>query len=168
MRLKTRQVVFLALMISQALVLSLVENWIPLPFVFPGVKLGLANIVTMAVILFMGFRAAMVVTILRTLLASMFGGGFIVFFFSVSGGILSTVIMALLYMKANKGLGIVGISIAGAISHNVGQLLMASFFMKDLDIMAYLPVLMISGVIMGVFIGISTNYLSKAMKNIRI
>ena len=162
----TRRIVLLALFISQALVLSIVESWIPLPIGIPGVKLGLANIVTMIVIVFFGFRDAVIVTILRTALASIFGGGFIIFLFSVTGGLFSTLVMAILYKKASRLMSILGISIAGAVAHNVGQLVMASIQMKDYNVMTYLPILLISGVIMGCFIGFCTTYLSKALEKI--
>lgn len=163
---KTRRIVLLALLISQALVLSIVESWIPLPIAIPGVKLGLANIVTMIVIVFFGFRDAIIVTVIRTALASMFGGGFIIFLFSFTGGILSAFVMAILYKKASKVMSILGISIAGAVTHNAGQLAMASIQMKTVSVMTYLPILLVSGVIMGCFIGFCTTYLSKSLEKV--
>lgn len=162
----TKRMVLLALMISQALVLSIVESWIPLPVAIPGVKLGLANIVTMLVIIFMGAGEALLVTLIRTLLASLFGGGFVIFLFSVTGGILSAIVMALLYKRASKLFSIYAISIVGAITHNIGQLLMASLYMKSLKVMGYLPILLVSGIIMGSFIGLCVTYLSPALKKV--
>lgn len=160
----TKKIVLLALLISQALILSIVESWIPIPIAVPGVKLGLANIVTLIVIIFFGFKDALIVVVIRTLLASLYTGGLIVFLFSVSGGILSTVIMALLYKKMSKVFSIVGISVSGAIMHNTGQLAVAALIMKELSVLSYLPVLVASGIIMGCFVGLCTNFLVKALK----
>jgi len=158
----------MALMVAQALVLSIVESWIPVPVNIPGVKLGLANIVTLTVIIFFSFKEALTVVFIRVLLSSMFGGGPVIFLFSIAGGVLSTVVMAILYKKASKVLSIVGISIAGAIFHNIGQLIMACIVMKELSVLAYLPVLLISGIIMGCFVGIATHFFSKALIKAKI
>ena len=162
----TKRLVLLALMISQALVLSIVESWIPIPIAIPGVKLGLANIVTLIVIIFFGFADAIAVTLIRTFLASVFGGGFVIFLFSVSGGILSTLVMGILYKRGSKVFSILGISIIGAIMHNIGQLLMASFVMRNFNVMTYLPILLVSGIIMGCFVGLCVQFLSKALKTV--
>ena len=82
---KTKKLVLLSLFISQALVLSIIESWIPFPMVVPGVKLGLANIITLIVIIFFNFKEALIVVIIRTMLSSIFGGGgFVVFLFRKS------------------------------------------------------------------------------------
>lgn len=165
---RTKRLVLMALMVAQALVLSIVESWIPVPVNIPGVKLGLANIVTLTVIIFFSFKEALTVVFIRVLLSSMFGGGPVIFLFSIAGGVLSTVVMAILYKKASKVLSIVGISIAGAIFHNIGQLIMACIVMKELSVLAYLPVLLISGIIMGCFVGIATHFFSKALIKAKI
>ncbi|MCX7921862.1 MAG: Gx transporter family protein [Clostridia bacterium] len=160
----TRRLVLLALLVSQALILSVVESWIPIPIPIPGVKLGLANIITLVTIIFFGYREALLVVLVRCLLSSMFGGGFVIFLFSMAGGILSTLVMAFLYNKISRVFSIVGVSIAGAVMHNVGQLAVASVFMKDLSVMYYLPVLLVSGVIMGCFVGICSKLLVSALQ----
>lgn len=166
---KTKRLVFLALMVSQALVLSIIESWIPMPPIMPpGVKLGLANIITLTVIIFFGYKDALLVVAARCILVSFFGGGFTVFLFSIAGGILSTLIMALLYRKLSRIFSILGISVAGAIAHNISQLTMASFIMKELSVMTYLPILLISGIIMGCFVGLCAGFLSKALKKVNV
>jgi heptaprenyl diphosphate synthase len=165
---RTKKTIILALLTAQALVLSIVENWIPLPVVLPGIKLGLANIVVLITIVFFGLKDALVIVLVRTVLSSFFSGGFTVFMFSISGGILSSLVMNFLYKKMFKVFSIMGISIAGAIMHNLGQLLMASLIMKDFSVMMYLPILFLSAVIMGSFTGLCSNYLIKALKKTRI
>lgn len=161
----TRKLILLALMVSQALVLSIIESWIPFPFVFPGVKLGLANIVTMVVIMFFGLKETLLVVIVRVILSSIFTGGFAVFWFSITGGILSALVMAMLYYRFSKLFSTVGISVAGSIAHNIGQIIVASFYMRELTVFTYLPVLMVSGIIMGVFVGTISMLLAGALKS---
>ena len=154
----------LALFVSQALILSIVESWIPIPVGIPGVKLGLANIVTVLVILSLGYRAAFTVVIIRCILGSFFGGGLIMFLFSIAGGILSTSIMTLLYKYFSKYFSILGISVAGSIAHNIGQITIACIIMKEIMVATYLPVLLVSGVIMGCFVGFCSSFLWDALR----
>jgi heptaprenyl diphosphate synthase len=162
----TKRIVLLSLLVAQALVLSIIESWIPVPVPVPGVKLGLANIITLIVIIFYGMKDALVVVLLRCILSSIFGGGITGFLFSMAGGILSTVVMYILYRKCSKVFSIIGISIAGAVSHNIGQIVIASFVMKDMAIYTILPVLLISGVVMGLFVGLSSSFLERALRRV--
>jgi heptaprenyl diphosphate synthase len=164
----TKRLVLLAIMVSQALILSLIESWIPIPTFVPGIKLGLANIVTLVVIIFFGFKDSILVVLVRCSLAALFGGGFVVFLFSLTGGILSTIVMYLLYRKLSKVFSIIGVSIAGAITHNFGQIFMASLVMKTLSVVSYLPVLLVSGVIMGCFVGLCSNLLSTVLRRTNV
>jgi heptaprenyl diphosphate synthase len=151
--------------ISAALVLHVVEGMLPVPFAVPGIKLGLANIVTLIAIMFFGFRDVLLIVILRCLMGSLFGGSISAFLFSVTGGMLSAIVMWLFYEKLGKYFSITGISTVGAIFHNVGQLLMASIIIEDVRIYGYLPVLMVSSVITGLFIGLVCNYAKKLIVN---
>ena len=160
----TKRMVQLALMVSIALVLSIVESGIPIPVPVPGVKLGLANIITMVVIVFFGYRDALIVVTLRCILASMFYGGIIVFLFSIAGGILSTLVMGFAYNKMSKVFGLIGISVLGAVFHNLGQVSMASIVMKDKSVFTYLPALLVSGIIMGCCVGVCAGLLSQTFK----
>lgn len=160
----TRKMVLLALFVAQALVLSIVESWIPVPVPIPGIKLGLANIITIMVIAFWGFPETLAMVVARVTLASLYTGGFVVFLFSITGGILSAVVMLFAYKWLSKRLSILGVSILGSIAHNVGQLTVAAIVMQDWSVMTYLPVLLISGIIMGCFVGLSSNYLMSALK----
>ncbi len=165
---KTRKMVLLSIFIAQALVLSIIEGWIPVPVGIPGVKLGLANIITIITIVFLGARTAFLLVIIRVTLSSMFSGGLVVFLFSLSGGLLSCTVMVLAYYKLRSRLSILGISVLGSVAHNVGQLLAASVIMQGFSVMAYLPVLLLSGVIMGVFVGLTSNFLIEALNKAKI
>lgn len=164
-----KKTILLGLFVSQALILSIIESWIPIPVPVPGVKLGLANIITVTVIIFFGFREAASVVIARCILSAIFGGGgWMIFLFSVSGGLFSTIVMSILYKSGSNKFSITGISVAGAMAHNVGQILVAAFFMKDLAVTIVLPVLLVSGSIMGFFVGIVSGFLEGALRKTRI
>lgn len=163
---KTKKIVLLGILISQALVLSFIERFISIPVPIPGVKLGLANIISLFSIIIFGFREAIVITILRTFLGATLGGGISSFLFSVVGGIFSTSIMFIMYHKYSKYFSIPVISVVGAIFHNIGQLLVASIVVSNWRLFYYLPILMISGVITGIFIGLLTQFTIKPMKKI--
>ncbi|HHW48393.1 MAG TPA: Gx transporter family protein [Clostridiaceae bacterium] len=165
-KVNVKKMVLLAVLISQALVLSIIESWIPLPMPVPvpGIKLGLANIVSIIVIVYFGYREALAVVLIRCLLTSFFSGGITVFLFSIAGGILSTIVMSFLYKKFSNVFSIIGISISGAVMHNMGQIVMAVIVMKDIAVLGYLPVLVIAGIVTGLLVGIAANLLIKGLE----
>ena len=140
--------VFLAL----ALVCSYVESLIPISFGIPGVKLGLTNIVVILMLYTIGAKDAILISVLRIILAGfMFVNAFSIIY-SLAGGILSFVVMLLL--KNTGKLKILSISTAGGISHNVGQLIVAALVVENYNILFYVPVLIIAGIITGFLIGL--------------
>ena len=161
---KTKRMVLLSMLVAIALVIYLIEAQIPV--LFPGIKLGLANSISLVALILLGWREAILIMILRTLLGSMFGGSMSAFMFSIAGGILSNVVMILLYKFFKKSLSIPTISVCGAIFHNVGQLLVASFIINDLRIYVYLPVLLIAAIVTGYFIGILASILKNRLEKI--
>lgn len=148
----------LAIIISQALVLHYIEGFIPV--LAPGAKLGLANIMTMVTLALFGFREAMIVVIIRSVLGSLLGGSVTGILYSLSGGILSGLIMSILYLNFPSYFSLMGISTAGAVFHNIGQLLTASWIFGTIGILyTYLPVLMLAAVVTGYFNGLVTRYI---------
>lgn len=148
-----------ALLVSIACVLQISESLIPHPI--PGLRLGLANTITLIALVNLGFRYGLEVTILRTVLSSFIMGSFMspTFILSFSGGVISTLIMAFLFWLARLNrrfsLSIIGISIVGALSHNIVQLYLAYFILvKHPGIFVFLPWLCIGAVIMGWVTGI--------------
>ncbi|MGI5998322.1 MAG: Gx transporter family protein [Lutispora sp.] len=163
---KVRKMVLLSILISQALVLHVVERAIPVPVPVPGVKLGLANIISLITIILFGFKEAVLVVTLRTLLGSMFGGGLSSFLYSLAGGILSTTVMAYLYLRHKNIFSIPTISTVGAVFHNIGQIGVASLVISNIQLFYYLPVLLISGVITGILIGFTVQFTVEPVKKI--
>ncbi|MDF2521237.1 MAG: Heptaprenyl diphosphate synthase component [Clostridia bacterium] len=162
----TKKMVILSLLISQALVLHVIERMIPVPIPVPGIKLGLANVISLFTIILFGWKEALLVVFLRTLLASFFGGGFSAFAYSIAGGFLSALMMSLLYKNFRNTFSIIAISVVGAVFHNIGQVLVASLAVSNVNIFFYLPVLLISGVITGIFIGVAVQYTMKPLSTI--
>ncbi len=143
---KTLKITQTALVSAVALILSYIEMSLPdFPFVLPGMKLGLSNIATMFALSAMSFPSALVVCLVKAVFALLMRG-FTSFMMSLCGGVLSLVVMYLL-MKF-KSIGFVGIGVAGAFSHNLGQILVA-FAFTDSTVFAYFSVLGLASVVTG-------------------
>ena len=150
---KTKQIAICAMMIALALALSYMERFIPLQMVvpLPGVKLGLANIVTLIALYLLKTRHAFAILILRCILGAVFGGGITGLLFSLCGGILAMGVMA-----ASRKLplfSIYGVSILGAAAHNMGQIGVAMLLLQSVYIGAYLPYLLIVSIFTGFVTG---------------
>ncbi|SHE80462.1 Gx transporter family protein [Clostridium fallax] len=159
---KTSKMVYIGLLVAQALVLYIFEGMIPVPFVTPGAKLGLANLVTVVALYTLeSKREVFLVILLRLLLSTMFGGNLSSLMYSASGAILSFIAMILVKEIGKNKVSIIGVSAAGSVFHNIGQLLISSLIVKNIGVMLYLPVLSSVGIITGIFIGITANYLVK-------
>lgn len=158
---KTKKITYIGIQLSIALIIFVIESQIPI--IFPGIKLGLANAVSLFVMYTMGPKEAITIMILRTFLGSVFGGNLYGFFFSISGGLLSNMIMISLYKYYKNEISILFLSVAGAVFHNLGQLIVASFLISDVKIFLYFPILIIAGAITGVFVGIVVSNLTKRL-----
>lgn len=147
-----KKIAYLSMFLALALVCSYVETLIPFPIGIPGVKLGLTNIIVILVLYCIGEKEAILISILRIFLSGfMFGNAFAIIY-SLAGGILSFIFMML--MKRTKKFSVITVSVAGGISHNIGQMLLASILIESYYIVSYLPVLLISGTITGFLIGV--------------
>ena len=162
-----KRVAFISLLIALALAISVAEGWIPLAFIpVPGVKLGLANIVTLFALCFLNFRDAFTVLVLRCVLASLFGSGITALAFSLSGGILALITMYIL-LKSNK-FSLAGVSIAGAAMHSVGQIIASFFMLSTFSVIFYLPFLLIASVFTGALTGTISHLLFNHLKKINV
>lgn len=150
----TRRLVYLSLLLAMATALHLLEGLFPIPLPLPGVKLGLANIITLLALYLYDLRAGLTVAIARVFLGSLLGGTFLApgFFLALTGAVISTLFMALL-IKKTSCFSPVGISLAGAVGHNLGQLLMASLLLQNQAIFYYLPFLLLSSIPTGLVTG---------------
>lgn len=150
---KAKQVSLCAVLIALALALSYTEGLIPLQMVIPlpGIKLGLANIVTLIALALFKTRYACMILISRCILGAVFGGGITGLAFSMGGGILALSAMAA--AKKSTLFSIYGISVIGAAAHNIGQILAAMVLMNSVYIGAYLPYLLMVAIVTGLLTG---------------
>ncbi len=139
---------FLAL----ALILSYVETLIPFHFGIPGVKLGLANLITVVMLYCCGAKEALVISVLRIVLAGFLFGSPFSIIYGLSGGAVSFLAMYLLWRTDR--LHVVSISAAGGVFHNIGQLFMAAAVVENLRLVYYMPVLLTAGFLTGLLIGV--------------
>ena len=162
-RSKTSQLTICALLISMALVLSYMERFFPLQMLIPlpGIKLGLANIVTVMALYFFGEKHAFTILILRCVLGSVFGGGISGLAFSLTGGLLAMTTMSIV---RRMGLfSVYGVSVLGAAAHNIGQILVAMFLMNSVYVAGYLPYLLAVSVFTGMATGAACAGVFKAL-----
>lgn len=141
------------ILVTNAILISLLEFFIFIPLPIPGIKLGLANIITLLAIVFLNFRYVLNVVVIRCLVVAVLTRGVLTLAFSLTGGILSAIVMAILYKKFSSLFSIKGISITGAIVHNTTQITVASFILGQVVIFYYLPILLVSAVITGYITG---------------
>ena len=159
-----RKTAYLGLFAAAAMLLGYVESLIPVFVTVPGMKLGLANLaVVLALYLYGGREAAAVSAVGIVLNAFLFGSLFSLAF-SAAGGLISLAVMILL--KRTGRFSIVGVSIAGGVFHNVGQLFVASFVVSNFRIFYYLTVLLVAGVVTGALIGVLAGEMEKRLKKI--
>ena len=164
----TRRIVFISILVAQALVLYVVESMIPVPFVTPGAKLGLSNIVTLMALYILDFKDVFLIVILRIMLATLIGGTLSSFFYSIAGGLLSLFAMYAIKRAGKEKVSIIGVSILGAVFHNIGQVLVAAFIIQNIMIVTYLPILLIAGIGTGIFIGFTGRYLLVYLKRLAL
>ena len=148
----TRKLTVMALTTAVAMILSFVESQIPAFVAVPGVKMGLANIAVVFALYKLGWKEAVMISLVRVVLVSLLFGSIASLFYSFAGAVLSLAGMGLL-KKSGKFTEIV-VSVAGGVLHNIGQIAMASLILETDALRYYLPFLLISGTIAGIVIGV--------------
>ena len=148
----SKRVAKCGLLIALAMVFSYVEVLIPFNFGIPGIKLGLANLIVVVGFYSMKTTDVIAVSLVRIFLSGLLFGNLMSILYSLSGGILSIIVMLLL--KRLHKFSIVGVSIAGGVFHNIGQLIVAMLILENFAVAVYLPPLLIAGTITGMLIGI--------------
>ncbi len=155
----------IGILTALALVLSYVEILIPpIITIVPGIKMGLPNIVIVTVLYCFGVKFAFLISIVRVILVSLLFGNTITFFYSAAGAFLSLLVMYLL--KRLDKFSCVGVSVAGGVTHNLGQIIVAVLLLKTIEIGYYMIILSITGTIAGVLVGLASAYLAKRIKKI--
>ena len=149
---KTRKLTTLGLSVALALILSYVESLLPPLMAVPGVKVGLPNVVILFLLYRFGWKEAATVSGIRLLLSAALFTGFAAFFYGLSGAVLSLLGSALL--KQTDRFSPLGVSVAGGVLHNLGQIALAALILESGYLFAYLPVLLLSGTAAGALVGL--------------
>ncbi len=161
---KVKKVAVLGLCVALAMIMSYIESLFPLNLAVPGIKMGLANIVIIFLLYRVGFSSACIVSLIRVFLVSMLFGNVMMMAYSIAGAVLSLAVM--LVLKKCGKFSVVGVSIAGGVAHNAGQIIMAVILLGAKQIAYYLPVLAVTGTVTGVLIGIAASVVIKRVKHI--
>ena len=149
-----------------ALIFSYVEMLIPIQFGVPGIKLGLANLLIVIMLYKCGPKEALLLSVVRIVLSGFIFGNMFSIIYSLAGGILSLAVMA--FLKGRGSFSVMGVSIAGGVCHNIGQLAVAMAVVETYRVGYYLPVLLIAGMLTGMLIGIVSNEVLKRIRNINL
>lgn len=160
---QTKKIAFMGLLFALAVVLGYLEGLFP---TMPnGIKLGLSNIITMYTLFFLGKSQAYTIAVLKSFFVLLTRGPTAALM-SICGGLLSvTAMIIIMSFKKAKPTYLI-ISVVGAVFHNIGQLIMASIYLKRAIALYYLPIMLVSGIIMGSITGLSLNILLPAIKRI--
>lgn len=159
------RVAYFGVFTALALMFSYIETMIPIQFGVPGIKLGLANIMIVIMLYKSSAKEALLLSIVRIMLSGFLFGNLSSILYSIAGGLLSLGIMTLL--KKQGGFSVIGVSVAGGVSHNVGQLIVAMLVVETYQVGYYFPVLLVAGVLTGLGIGVASQEVLKRIRNIR-
>ena len=158
------RVAYFGVFTALALMFSYIETMIPIQFGVPGIKLGVANIMIVIMLYKSSAKEALLLSIVRIMLSGFVFGNLSSILYSIAGGVLSLGIMTLL--KKQGGFSVIGVSVAGGVSHNVGQLIVAMLVVETYQVGYYFPVLLVAGVLTGLGIGVVSQEVLKRIRNI--
>lgn len=167
MKIKTKKLTVLALFSAVAIIFSYIEAILPpIWSAIPGIKVGLSNIVTVALLYKFSLKEAAIVAFIRIIIIALLFGNVMTLIYSIAGFVLSVTIMAIL--KKTSLFSTVGVSIAGGVFHNLGQIIVAMILLQTKEIGYYMIVLAITGTVAGILIGIAGNLMLKYSNKLRI
>ncbi len=161
-----RRYIYLAVLVATALALSILEMSLPLPFIAPGAKLGLSNMVILVTLILFGFKEGFIVAVLKSLVLMLVAGSVSSMLYSMAGSVLSVVVMWFTYRYFSNIFSLIGVSILGASAHNFAQITVAALITENIKMYSYLPVLIIVGLFTGYFVGISSKYISNHLRRL--
>ena len=163
---KSQKVATYGLFVALAFILSYIESLIPMPVPIPGIKIGLANLVVIASLYTMGPKEAFSLSMVRVILIGFTFGNLSTMIYSLAGGLLSCMLM--IFFSKFKLFSMIGVSIIGGVSHNIGQILVAMLVVQSSFLMYYLPFLLLAGTISGTVIGIIGANIVERIKRFRV
>ena len=152
----SKKVAHYGIFASLAILMGYVEAVFPIPLPVPGLKLGFSNVIVLLALCIMGAKDAFGISAIRVLISALLFKGFLGFWYSLAGAILSFAVMAIA-LKSSK-LSIIGVSVLGGVSHNIGQILVAWIILGRATVIYLIPILMVCGALTGFGIGIVVKY----------
>lgn len=159
--------ILIAMLTSIGIILGIIENSLIIPLPIPGAKLGLANIIQLVSIFNIGYKESFFIAILRTIVVAIGTGSFSNLIYSLPSAFLSTFVMILIYKFLRNKFSIIGISIIGALTHNLTQVLMGCIILNNIKIMIYYPYMAIISLITGYFTGMAVYFFNKNILSIK-
>lgn len=159
------RIAFFGMFTALALIFSYVETLIPVSFGIPGVKLGLANLIIVVALYKLKPGEVYLLSVTRVILSGLIFGNYFSILYSLAGGLLSLTVMV--FLKKGKRFSVTGVSVAGGVFHNTGQLLTAMIIVETFSVSYYIPVLLTAGVVTGLVIGILAEQMLKRLVNIQ-
>ena len=166
MKKNTVRIAWFGVFTALALIFSYVETLIPFQIGIPGVKLGLANLIVVVALYKMGGKDALLLSVTRIVLSGFIFASLFSILYSLAGGLLSLAVMVIL--KKRGSFSVFGVSMAGGVFHNVGQLAVAMAVVQTYEVGYYFPVLLIAGLLTGMLIGMISAEVLKRTKNLRL
>lgn len=161
---RLRKLIFLSLLTSAGLALGVLESIFPLPIPVPGARLGLSNMVSLVTLTIFGFKEAMIVAALKSVLLMLVTGSVTGFFYSIAGSMLSAIGMALAFKFLSRWISLIGVSLIGASLHNFAQVTVAVLILGNWKIYSYLPFLLLLGLATGYFVGLASIFISRNLQ----
>lgn len=162
----TKKIVYFGVLTSLGLALHILEGFIPNPFmgIVPGAKIGLANIIGLMTLVLFGLKFALSVNLMRVLMVGLLTGAMTSMMYGLAGAVLSTFLMWLALTFLQRFLSLIGVSVLGALGHNVAQLSVASLMIQNIRIFVYLPFMMFASIFTGIFIGLTAYFVLQKLK----
>lgn len=160
---QTKRIAYYGLFASLSILMGYVEASMSMPLLIPGMKLGLANVIIVIVLYFMDTKAALFISLVRVILSGLLFAGFAGLLYSLAGAMFSFLVMA--FLKKTDRFSIIGVSIAGGVFHNIGQIIVAAGAVENFKMFYYLPFLLFFGVATGTMIGIVAKILLKYLNH---
>jgi len=157
----SKKITYIALLSALSIIFGYIESLFPLPIAIPGIKLGLSNIVILFALYNLKKADTFIIMLIKVTVCSLLFSSFNSFFYSVFGGLISIAVMCLLL---SYKFNIITVSISGAIFHNIGQIFAAAIMLNTVSVFYYLPILILSGIIVGTVIGIVTKTIIQRIK----
>ena len=166
----SKSIVVLGLLSAAAIVLHVVESWLPVPLPVPGIKLGLANMITLFAVLVWGWRKALQILLIRVILGSLLAGSLAgpAFAMSFGGGLISLAMLQIASRYFSPPLSVVGVSVAGAAVHGTAQILIATAIVQNWNVLWYLPYIVLCAIPAGMLTGFAAAYFFSAWDKLQL